>query len=477
MRPYLHKDCTSEVTTYDLSSVICHHGTAGGGHYTCYSLNCISDQWFEFDDQYVTEVSPEVVQNCEAYVLFYKKSSEEVNRLRLRTVELMELSKNEPGLMEFYVSKQWVNRFNTFAEPGPIDNSDFLCAHGGVHPSKAPHVFDLCTPLSQSVWEYLYETFGGGPACNRLYECSICRLEQEALQCRIEQELEEFLQLKKDFQAEESPTLIYAIAMSWFRQWQGFVKGKEPEPPGAIDNSSIITMKNGQQVLKIVSDYAQLSEEQWWFFHRIYGGGPEVIVRHGGIAGRSMPPVLGPPSLGKVNGNNSCLPTSSHSDMNSGIVVTTSAENSICSGSHMLKTHANKSHSTENIHHHSQQMMHMSRPQSLVTTIGAGNLQVTGGLPGRSLSLSSEGAQNVQFAASWARRNRRESTSGGFGEVTVVTQSQSSSSWNPAWTAPNEEGKVEEGDSRMEETSKTDSSRQGLSKDIEGHKGEPMIVN
>ena len=30
MTPYLHKDCTDHVTLYDLVSVICHHGTAGG---------------------------------------------------------------------------------------------------------------------------------------------------------------------------------------------------------------------------------------------------------------------------------------------------------------------------------------------------------------------------------------------------------------------------------------------------------------
>ena len=37
MTPYLHKDCTDEVPMYDLVSVICHHGTAGG------RLNQITD--------------------------------------------------------------------------------------------------------------------------------------------------------------------------------------------------------------------------------------------------------------------------------------------------------------------------------------------------------------------------------------------------------------------------------------------------
>ena len=30
MRQYLHKDCKDAVTAYDLTGVICHHGTAGG---------------------------------------------------------------------------------------------------------------------------------------------------------------------------------------------------------------------------------------------------------------------------------------------------------------------------------------------------------------------------------------------------------------------------------------------------------------
>ncbi|KAL1115491.1 hypothetical protein AAG570_007520 [Ranatra chinensis] len=73
LKPYLHPNCPSEVTTYDLTSVICHHGTAGGGHYTCYALNCQSGKWYEFDDHCVRLVSPETVRNCEAYVLFYRR--------------------------------------------------------------------------------------------------------------------------------------------------------------------------------------------------------------------------------------------------------------------------------------------------------------------------------------------------------------------------------------------------------------------
>ncbi|XP_045117749.1 ubiquitin carboxyl-terminal hydrolase 33-like isoform X3 [Portunus trituberculatus] len=277
---FLHKDCSSEVVTYDLYGIICHHGTAGGGHYTAYCQNWSNHRWYEFDDQYVTEVSSETVAKCEAYVLFYKKASPEMAARRQRTVELMQVSSREPSLMQFYISKQWVNKFNTFSEPGPINNYDFLCPHGGVQPQKANHVGDLVMLLNQGVWEYLHQVFGGGPACTRLYECVTCRAELDALSRRQTSELEMFLMLKKMFQEEERPNIV-AISMRWFRTWESFVRGREQEPPGPIDNSSICTSKTGQPVLKPGSDYAQISEEMWHFFYKTYGGGPELWVMYG----------------------------------------------------------------------------------------------------------------------------------------------------------------------------------------------------
>lgn len=53
---------------------ICHPPAppAAGGHYIAYCQNVINGQWYEFDDQYVTEVHETLVQNAEAYVLFYR---------------------------------------------------------------------------------------------------------------------------------------------------------------------------------------------------------------------------------------------------------------------------------------------------------------------------------------------------------------------------------------------------------------------
>lgn len=60
----------------------------------------------------------------------FRKSSEEAQKERRRVTALLNMM--EPSLLQFYVSRLWLTKFRTFAEPGPISNRDFLCAHGGI---------------------------------------------------------------------------------------------------------------------------------------------------------------------------------------------------------------------------------------------------------------------------------------------------------------------------------------------------------
>lgn len=276
MRPYLHKECTSEVSTYDLTAVICHHGTVGGGHYTSFAKHELSGKWFEYDDQLVTEVSPEIVQNCEAYVLFYRKTNPQMAVIRN---EAMQLDVNFPehaSDIRFYISRQWLNKFNTFAEPGPIDNYKILCPHGGLSPSKVGIATRLAVALPQPLWEFLFKRFGGGPVCNHLFECDICRQAADNLAQRQNYELDAFSAYKDEI----TPT-IYAISMDWFRKWQLFVGAVTDEDPGPINNK-IIAQQTDTLLSRGVrpgSDYAQINSTLWKFFYSIYGGGPEIILR------------------------------------------------------------------------------------------------------------------------------------------------------------------------------------------------------
>ncbi|XP_052228365.1 ubiquitin carboxyl-terminal hydrolase 20-like isoform X1 [Dreissena polymorpha] len=282
MKHYLHKEHSNAVTTYDLLAVICHHGSAGdehysGGHYTAYCQNVVTEQWYEYDDQYVTEVDVSQVINCEAYVLFYRKQNDHMNSIRQKAEELM--MKREPSLMHFFISKQWINRFNTFAEPGPITNQDFLCQHGGVPPQKVEYIADLVLPVSQAMWRFLHDRFGGGPSCNHLFACTQCQKQQQQLRSRQKGELDQFIQLNDQFKEEDNPSVIYAISMTWFKDWENFVREKDDSPPGPIDNKRISIVKNGQVVVRPNSDHGQLSGAMWQYLFGIYGGGPELIVK------------------------------------------------------------------------------------------------------------------------------------------------------------------------------------------------------
>lgn len=287
MRPYLHKDCKSEVTSYDLCAVICHHGTVGGGHYTSFAKHDPTGKWFEFDDQLVTQVSPEDVQTYEAYVLFYRKNNAKMTTIRAQASDLISVQEHASDI-RFYVSRNWLHRFNTFAEPGPIDNWTLLCPHGAFPPNKAPYFSKLVVPIPQTLWDFLYKKFGGGPVCNHIFPCHICKKAAESLSRRQRAELEAFTACNDEYQYNETPTTIYAISMAWFRQWQLFARGVTTEEPGPIDNKTIAISGDNAVPLRSVrqgSDYAQINSTLWHFFHGIYGGGPEIVLR-----GNPVPP-------------------------------------------------------------------------------------------------------------------------------------------------------------------------------------------
>lgn len=271
MRPYLHTECVSKISSYELFSVICHHGTAGGGHYTCFALN--SGQWYEFDDQYVTKVSSDKVQSCEAYVLFYQKVNTIAEKIRVNAEDILENCTTkakglEEPLKRTYISRQWINRFYYCSEPGPIDNSDFLCQHGSVSPDRDIDINKIAMVIPHDVYQYLCSEFGGCAPFADLTVCPACA----AMQNRLLLEMETFLQVSREAQSQDYPNTHY-LSTSWYTQWHNFVQKRSQEPPGPIDNTKI----NPDQLDH--KEAADVPESVWMFFYNIYGGGPELRIR------------------------------------------------------------------------------------------------------------------------------------------------------------------------------------------------------
>ncbi|KAK8042126.1 UCH-domain-containing protein [Apiospora rasikravindrae] len=62
---------------YDLIGVDDHWGGLGGGHYTARARNFVDGQWYSYNDSSVSKTSPDKIVESSAYLLFYRRRSEE----------------------------------------------------------------------------------------------------------------------------------------------------------------------------------------------------------------------------------------------------------------------------------------------------------------------------------------------------------------------------------------------------------------
>ncbi|VDK85593.1 unnamed protein product [Litomosoides sigmodontis] len=266
-----------EPVLYDLVAFITHYGSnAESGHYVAYCKNEMDDNWYEFDDTVVTQLEIADILSKEAYVLFYQRQSSQ----RMDEIRILPLHN--------YISREWLHRFSTFSNPGPITNYDFLCQHSQILPRRAACVTDYYVTISSSLWDFLYEKFGGGPASSELHYCLPCQTEFQITKRKREIELKAFIMLEGQLKRlkNDIPALTYGyymppnvIAKAWIDKWKAFVEENEFEPPGSIDNSTILVCGNtcDTKLHLRASQYVQLPRESWLFFQSIYGGGPELL--------------------------------------------------------------------------------------------------------------------------------------------------------------------------------------------------------
>ncbi|CAG8542497.1 10529_t:CDS:10, partial [Ambispora gerdemannii] len=232
------------VTKYDLYALVHHRGGLGGGHYIAYAKNPIDNNWYEFDDTYVTKKTPLEISRTEAYILFYRKKSPEKDdeRQKIKT------------------------QINANARVNLIQN---------------PHVLDMVVRVPLSVYSALVDKYGsdGGASLaesnSRIMMCRNCEREEQSL---IERRLRE----KHAIAAIDTNTIKpgeywYLISSSWLYSWEIFKLGGLPPP--AIDNTTFVS-ENGiypKRGMKRGVDYRGVNERVWNYFHQIYGGGPICI--------------------------------------------------------------------------------------------------------------------------------------------------------------------------------------------------------
>lgn len=158
-----------------------------------------------------------------------------------------------------YISKLWLHKLKYFGEPGPIDQSSYLCSHKLVESHQWRHIDSLVLTCTSDTWSYLSEAFGvrcnNDGVCTRLYPCAECQRYEEALRQRQYREKFEFIRLREKWNqqqlsvdpdsASQPPQRVFAISIAWFRLWEQFVQQQQQQPassipiPPAIDNLTI----------------------------------------------------------------------------------------------------------------------------------------------------------------------------------------------------------------------------------------------
>jgi len=75
LTPFVHSRTNDSPVIYDLFGVANHYGyTAHSGHYTAFCKNPINNNWYNFDDHRVTQISDlQSIVSEDAYVLFYQR--------------------------------------------------------------------------------------------------------------------------------------------------------------------------------------------------------------------------------------------------------------------------------------------------------------------------------------------------------------------------------------------------------------------
>eukprot|EP00049_Salpingoeca_infusionum_P007941 m.128224 g.128224 ORF g.128224 m.128224 type:complete len:732 (+) comp13867_c0_seq2:79-2274(+) len=166
---------SNEAPQYCLSSVICHTGGFGSGHYFAYCRDTLTNEWFMFNDQQVYSVSEATVLGAPAYVLVYQR----VNKQAQEAVEdvLKHVSnelENPPQDNYVLVSNLWLSKLFSLVEPGPINSWDVACKHGKLRIDGRAPIDSLTQHISTSVYEQLKALFGeSSPPCvdDMCWEC------------------------------------------------------------------------------------------------------------------------------------------------------------------------------------------------------------------------------------------------------------------------------------------------------------------
>eukprot|EP00042_Codosiga_hollandica_P059576 m.919899 g.919899 ORF g.919899 m.919899 type:complete len:610 (+) comp60413_c0_seq1:137-1966(+) len=286
MSNFLSADALKSVSSkedrkYDLTGVVNHIGSISYGHYIAYTRNMISGSWRECDDSAVRVVEANQVADTQAYMLFYRRRSSQIQGRR-DLIQRHFQSANE--LQSFvYLARSWVVSLLSVTDCGPIHHDVYLCSHGAVPPTVASKVDRLFCKVPLALYRDLEKRFGGGPVIFNVAPCVACltAIRQRQARQRVERAILE--DTRTDFEGtdEEYQDLgLCLVVMDWYQKWELFCTSEDiHSPPPPLDNTPLLD-ENGalRHTLREGFEFAVLTKRSFARVHAIYSGGPEVTL-------------------------------------------------------------------------------------------------------------------------------------------------------------------------------------------------------
>eukprot|EP00048_Salpingoeca_helianthica_P002915 m.62150 g.62150 ORF g.62150 m.62150 type:complete len:672 (+) comp12389_c0_seq1:70-2085(+) len=279
LNEFTETPATMPDSVFDLLSIVCHQGSYGYGHYVTYARQPLENRWYCFDDTDVIPTDPATVACQQAYMLIYRKrvnTTQQQVLTRLRTLLGFGAASAD---CKVWISRYWLCRLTGGGTPGPIDNSEFACPHGGLLAFRATKVDKFAVQVPLEAWQMLFDRFGSvGPAVvSAAGVCDHCKAAWHALQTRRWREEQGAARaLQRDGPATAA---TMAISKAWLQTWTKFIESTSAAvlPPGPIDNKGLVD-DGGELTAAGLRGCMAVREPFYRFLHGIYGGGPEIHI-------------------------------------------------------------------------------------------------------------------------------------------------------------------------------------------------------
>ncbi|XP_042334853.1 ubiquitin carboxyl-terminal hydrolase 48 isoform X3 [Sceloporus undulatus] len=334
MEPFMEDKAHDFV--YELSAVLIHRGvSAYSGHYIAHVRDPQTGEWYRFNDEEIEKMEGKKLQlgaeedlepsksqarkpksgkgvyrSRNGYMLVYRLQSQaksltveipaflqglverdntrfeewcnEMAEMRKQSVargkskheEVKELYQKLPakaGCPYDFVSLEWLQQWlDESTLPKPIDNTACLCSHGKLHPDKIP----IVKRISESVADYFYKRYGGGPRLTGKALCKDCVVER----CRV---LRLKNQLNEDYKTVSNLLKVttkgddgFWVGKSSLRSWRQLALEQldDPEEDGDQSNGKM----NGDTKSRDESSTEKREEEDLKF-------NEDIVCPHGNL--------------------------------------------------------------------------------------------------------------------------------------------------------------------------------------------------